>query len=94
MESRRKAIYKKNLKQTACVSLLLLQVTVKPFQTPCLLDFIAAVREPTRRLWRRHVEKTCRHCFRDPEALTVPEAFFFNFQMLMCIFILLLFDLF
>jgi len=29
MESRRKAIYKKNLKQTACVSLLLLQVTVK-----------------------------------------------------------------
>jgi hypothetical protein len=30
MESRRKAIYKKkNLKQTACVSLFLLQVTVK-----------------------------------------------------------------
>jgi len=93
MESRRKRIYKKNLKQTACVPFFLLQVTVKATtgreekrgenrsRPPCLLNFLAAARgEDAPLLFQR-----CSRGF---------IFFFCNFQTLLCIFRLLVFDLF
>jgi len=70
MESIRKPIYKKSLKQTACVSLFLLQVTMEPttgreekrggnrYRPPCLRGFLRRRMNPRVAsgggAWRRH----------------------------------------
>jgi hypothetical protein len=92
MESRRKMIYKKNLKQTACVPFFLLQVTVKAITG----------REKRGGNHSRpplFVELSCGGAWRRLAAI-VPTLFpriylfFCNFQTLLCIFRLLVFDLF
>jgi hypothetical protein len=44
---------------------------------PACLDFLAVVREPTRRQWRWRVEETCHHVFATSKGC--PTLFFFEF---------------
>jgi len=91
---------KTKLKPTCLLSFFGLQVTTlstanrKAKISPRSLDFTAA-REPTRRQWRWRVDKTRCHCSHAQQpSSTVPEAFFCNYQTLIGVFRLLLFDLF